>query len=681
MDDPRAGQAGIEHGAEASSHGKVPRVAPPAATARPAAKPAGPEGGPAASEAKPAATSAKPAVRPKSAAKRQAAAGVQPKAAMKVKATPGSAATRPGAKPAASPAQAGPGPANGRNGEVPSVGQAAAEALEPEAGLFDVLDPLSLGPALLKLSARLATNPAALVDAGSRFANNLTRGAIGIVARSFGVRPAPPLAPASKDRRFSDKAWDGNPLFFGHEQLYLAWAHLVEDLVHSGGLERSDEAKAEFALGMLVDALAPTNFLVTNPAALRKAIETHGLSLVKGFRNFLTDLVEHGGMPQQVDRSKFVVGRDLAATPGKVVFRNDLMELIQYAPQTETVYEVPMLVSPPWINKFYLMDLAPGRSFIEWAVTHGHSVFAISYRNPDESMRGVSLDDYLINGPLTALDVIADITGSRRVNISALCIGGTLTAMLLAYLKARGDDRIQAVTLLNTLTDFSEPGILGVFTDPASISKLERRMAAQGFLPAADMEMAFNSLRANDLIWSYVAANWLMGEDPPAFDILAWNADSTRLPASMHSFYLRSCYQENQLARGVMEVAGEILDLSRVTSDLYIVGAVEDHIVPWTAAYRTTQLVGGQCRFVLTSSGHVAGVVNPPGGKRKYWTNDQLPAEARQWRAEATEHPGSWWNDWAPWLGERAGGRRTPPPMGSAAHPAGDNAPGGYVHG
>ncbi|HWD08108.1 MAG TPA: alpha/beta fold hydrolase, partial [Actinomycetota bacterium] len=408
-------------------------------------------------------------------------------------------------------------------------------------------------------------------------------------------------------------------------------------------------------------------------------------SVAKGLKNFVDDLLHNNGLPRQFDPDAFEVGRNLGMTPGKVVFRNDLMELIQYTPQTETVYEIPLLVSPPWINKYYLMDLAPGRSYIEWAVTHGHTVFAISYRNPDATMRSVRLDDYLIHGPVQALDVIADITGTRKVNVSALCIGGTLTAMLLGYLKAGGDDRVQAVTLLNTLVDFSEPGPLGVFTDADSIAKLERRMAPKGFLDSADMEWAFNALRANDLIWNYVAANWLMGQDPPAFDILAWNADSTRLPASMHSFYLRWCYQQNQLARGEMSLAGRRLDLSKVTADFYIVGAAEDHIVPWASAYKTTAIVGGTCRFVLTSSGHIAGVVNPPpaqgGGKRKYWTNDRLVGDAQQWRAEATEHPGSWWEDWAPWIGQRAGERRTPPPMGSANHPAGADAPGEYVHG
>jgi polyhydroxyalkanoate synthase len=386
-------------------------------------------------------------------------------------------------------------------------------------------------------------------------------------------------------------------------------------------------------------------------------------------------------MPRQFDPDAFEVGRNLGVTPGKVVYRNDLMELIQYEPQTKTTYEVPLLVSPPWINKYYLMDLAPGRSFIEWAVQHGHTTFAISYRNPDESMRGVSLDDYLIHGPASALDVIRDITGHPKINMAGLCIGGTLTTMLLAYLAAGDEDRINSATLLNTIVDFSEPGPLGCFTDAESIARLEQKMAKTGFLDSRDMEKTFNALRANDLIWNYVASNWLMGKDPPAFDILTWNADSTRMPATMHSFYLRYCYQENQLAKDEMTLAGRQLLLGKIDEDVYIVGAVEDHIAPWTTSYATTRLLGGACRYVLTSSGHIAGIVNPPDSKRTYWTNDDLPDDPQEWRAAATPQEGSWWEDWTKWMAQRSGKRITPPSTGSAKNPPITDAPGEYVHG
>jgi polyhydroxyalkanoate synthase len=338
------------------------------------------------------------------------------------------------------------------------------------------------------------------------------------------------------------------------------------------------------------------------------------------------------------------------------------------------------LCSPPWINKYYIMDLAPGRSFIEWAVDHGHTVFSISYRNPDESMRDVTLDDYLINGPLSALDVIQSITGAEQVNVVGLCLGGSMTAMLLAYLAATGDDRVRSMTLLNTLIDFSEPGDLGAFTDPPTIRRLEKKMHKRGFLDGKEMATTFDLLRANDLIWNYVGANWLMGEDPPAFDILAWNSDSTRMPAAMHSFYLRSCYLKNELARGEMELAGMPLQLSDLTQDTYIVAAINDHITPWRSSYATTQLLKGEVRFVLSSSGHIAGIVNPPGPKGRYWTNKELPAQAVTWFAAATEHQGTWWEDWAEWIGERAGERRPPPELGNDDYPALGDAPGRFVH-
>jgi polyhydroxyalkanoate synthase len=532
-----------------------------------------------------------------------------------------------------------------------------------------------------RLGAALAVNPTAVWEASARLSGRLAASTAGMMARALGAKPQPELQPDPKDRRFRDPAWDENPVFFGERQAYLAWAHFVHELVTTAGLDRHDADKAAFGLGLVVDALAPTNFLLSNPAALRKAHETKGLSLLKGLRNFIDDALHNDGMPRQFDQNAYAVGRNLGVTPGKVVYRNDLMELIQYDPQTPTTYEIPLLVSPPWINKYYLMDLAPGRSFIEWAVQHGHTVFAISYRNPDESMRDVSLDDYLIHGPAPALGVIEDITGQPKVNMAGLCIGGTLTTMLLAYLAAGGEDRLNTATLLNTIVDFSDPGPLGCFTDAESIARLEQKMARTGFLDSADMERTFNALRANDLIWNYVASNWLMGNDPPAFDILTWNADNTRMPANMHSFYLRYCYQENQLARDEMTLAGRRLHLGKIDEDVFIVGAVEDHIAPWTTTYATTRLLGGACRYVLTSSGHIAGIVNPPDSKRRYWTNDDLPDDPEEWRAAATVHEGSWWEDWTAWMATRSGKRIKPPPTGSAEYPPIADAPGEYVHG
>jgi polyhydroxyalkanoate synthase subunit PhaC len=588
-------------------------------------------------------------------------------------------ATKP--DPQRSPAADQNGSSGSGSDETPINGNGTAAAVGPEADLFARQDPLSLIPTMRRLGAALAANPAAVWEASARLSGRLAASTAGMMARALGAKPQPELQPDPKDRRFKDPAWDENPVFFGERQAYLAWAHFVHELVTTAGLDRHDADKAAFGLGLVVDALAPTNFLLSNPAALRKAQETRGLSLLKGLRNFIDDALHNDGMPRQFDRNAYAVGRNLGVTPGKVVYRNDLMELIQYDPQTATTYEIPLLVSPPWINKYYLMDLAPGRSFIEWAVQHGHTVFAISYRNPDESMRDVSLDDYLIHGPASALEVIQDITGQPKVNMAGLCIGGTLTTMLLAYLAAGGEDRLNTATLLNTIVDFSEPGPLGCFTDAESIARLEQKMARTGFLDSADMERTFNALRANDLIWNYVASNWLMGNDPPAFDILTWNADNTRMPANMHSFYLRYCYQENQLARDEMTLAGRRLHLGKIDEDVFIVGAVEDHIAPWTTTYATTRLLGGRCRYVLTSSGHIAGIVNPPDSKRKYWTNDDLPDDPEEWRAAATVHEGSWWEDWTAWMATRSGKRIKPPPTGSAEHPPIADAPGEYVHG
>jgi poly[(R)-3-hydroxyalkanoate] polymerase subunit PhaC len=579
------------------------------------------------------------------------------------------------------------------SGTAWAAGEDAMTAIAPESGLFARLDPASFGGSLLAVARRAARNPypasaafwqfgAALARIGPEAAVRWAGRASGRDARAGKDAAAGTGAALTKDKRFADPAWQDNPAFFALGQAYLAAVAFTGDLLAVGHGDPVTDAKARLAADLILAALAPTNFLATNPAALKRAFETGGASLVAGARNFLDDVRNNNGMPRQVDTRPFEIGRNLAATPGKVVFRNDLMELIQYAPQTGTVRPVPVLASPPWINKYYIMDLAPGRSFLEWAIAHERTVFAISYRNPDPDMRDVTLDDYLVHGPRTALDVITDITGAPKADIIGLCLGGALTGMLAAYLAGSGDDRLGTITLLNTLLDYSEPGVLGAFTDERTVSRLERQMEERGILEGKQMAATFDALRPGDLIFNYVVSNWLLGQDPPAFDILAWNSDNTRMPAAMHSFYLRSLYVRNELARGVLEVKGRSLSLADVTNDAYVVGAINDHIVPWTASYKATGLLGGNVRYVLSSGGHIAGIVNPPGPKAWYEAGKSPnPATAQQWREAAKHHAGSWWEDWARWAGRRAGRRVDPPPMGSARYPVLGDAPGSYVRG
>jgi polyhydroxyalkanoate synthase len=561
--------------------------------------------------------------------------------------------------------------------------RSAASAPAPEAGaLVDLdLDPALFGRALARAAAGAARRPAAVAEAGINCAVALTRATLSAALRGLGQSVPGPLPGDGADGRFADPAWEDNPTFFWLRQTYLIFRRFAEDLVDAGELDEATRAKAAFAVSLLADGLAPTNVLLGNPAALKRAFETGGRSVLLGARNCLDDIRHNGGRPRQVDASSFRLGKNIAATPSKVVFRNDLIELLQYLPQTDEVHAVPLLASPPWINKYYIMDLAPGRSLIEWAVQHGRTVFAISYRNPDASMSGITMDDYSTNGMRAAIDAVSEITGSETVDILAVCLGGALAVMTAAQLAANGEDRIGTLTLINTLLDYTEPGLLGCFTDEGAIAKLERRMARKGYLDGADMSGAFNALRANDLIFSYVVSNWLMGKDPPAFDLLAWNDDATRLPAAMHSWYLRSCYLENQLANGTMVLGGRRLDLGAVKPDTYIVAAERDHIVPWRSSYKTTGLLGGDVRYVLVSGGHIAGIVSPPEPKAWVMSSDENPPAAEKWREAATRKDESWWEDWSRWMADRAGPLGERPRVGGRGHPVLADGPGEYVLG
>ncbi len=570
------------------------------------------------------------------------------------------------------------------------VRQGAADVASSIQSLFGIdstmaeLDPAGLGLALSRFAMSVAEHPASSAWPMLEYGMRSTQAVMSAALRSVGLDREGPVKPG-KDPRYSDPAWTSNALFYLVRQQHALLEGLLQELLDKvADLDDTTRRKADFALRQVLDATAPTNWLLTNPAALKAAFDTGGLSLLRGARNLVRDVATNKGMPRQVTPGQFRPGHELAATPGKVVFRNRLIELIQYEPQTEKVYAVPLLFSPPWINKYYIMDLAPGKSLVEWAVQHGHTCFMISYRNPDKTLATLTMSDYLREGSLAALDVVEEITGTQQTNMAGLCLGGTMAMATAAWLAGQappGPDRIRSLTVMNTLLDFTVPGPLGVFTDEASIQRMDRKLQRKGYLPADSMATTFNLLRGRDLVWNYVVNNWLLGEQPAPFDILSWNSDSTRMPAAMQTEYLRSLYVENRLAKGELELAGERLDLAKVSQDSYFVSAERDHIAPWRAVYKSARLPGGTVRFMLSNSGHIAGVVNPPNPKSRHWvgTADTLPEDPETWREQATEVALSWWEDWAPWIARHAGQQQLPPPMGSAMHPPLEDAPGSYV--
>ena len=542
------------------------------------------------------------------------------------------------------------------------------------------LDMASLGEALRAVVAEAMADPARMLSWTADVM--LADQTIGLnMLHRFMQEPVKPVAaPLGGDKRFNDSAWSKNPLLAGMLEAYLVRARSALALVESSQLPEPTRRKARFALTLLTDASAPTNIPWVNPGVVKEAFDTGGASLMRGMHNYLEDARLNGGKPRQVDSTGFELGKNIGATPGRVVFRNKLIELIAYEPQSASVHAIPLLCSPPWINKYYIMDLAPRRSFIEWAVRHGHQTFAISYRNPDPSMAKFGIADYLHRGLFAALGAIEAITGTTTTNIAALCLGGTLTMIALAYLAARGQaERINAVTLTNTLVDFSQPGEFGVFTDEATIERLERGMNERGFLDSAQMAGTFDWMRANDLVWSYVVNNWFMGRQPPAFDILTWNADSTRMPAAMHSQYLRSCYLRNELIRpGAFVIDDTPIDLGTIRTRLYVLGAEADHIAPWRSSYATVNYVASDdLRYTLTNSGHIAGIVNPTENPKAWFRTKDHAGDgetADAWFAATQRRSGSWWEDWAPWAAARAGDQVVPYDL-----PPGDAAPGRYV--
>ena len=542
------------------------------------------------------------------------------------------------------------------------------------------LDPVGFGTALRRAAASLAARPLPVARATVDFYGAAGQAVVVSALRAVGVSTEGPAELPDSDRRHADPAYTSNAWFYLCRQQHTLFAAYLRALASHADVDPRTQAKMDFAVDQLIQASAPANFPMSNPTVLRRALDTGGQSLARGLRNMVRDVLTNRGAPRQVTPGQFQVGRELAATPGKVVYRNRLIELIQYGAQTDTVYQVPMLFSPPWINKYYVLDLAPGKSLVEWAVRHGHTCFMISYRNPDESLRDVGMSDYLREGPLAALEVIERITGAPSANLVALCLGGTLATATAAWLAARRRPGVHTLTLMNTLLDFQAPGQLGVFADPEAVGKLIRLMRRPGYLPAESMKATFDLLRATDLVWNFVVDDWMLGNDPAPFDLLSWNSDSTRMPATMQAEYLRTCYLENQLATGKMELAGERLNLAEISQDSYVITAESDHIAPWGAVYTGARLLGGPVRFVLSNSGHIAGVVNPPSPKSRHWfTEGVLPAAPSAWRDLAQERAASWWTDWTPWIESRAGARRQPPELGGLAYPPLADAPGSYV--
>ncbi len=490
--------------------------------------------------------------------------------------------------------------------------------------------------------------------------------------------------PEIKDRRFSSPAWKSNAYHAFTAAAYLLNAKFMNALADAVEVDEKIRKKIRFAVQQGIDAMSPSNFLATNPEAQQKMIETKGESLTRGIMHMVADM--RRGHISQTDESAFEVGRNVATTEGAVVFENEVMQLLQYRPLTPKVYKRPLLMVPPCINKFYILDLQPDNSLIRYAVSQGHTVFVVSWVNPDESHSGMTWDDYIESGAITAIETAQAISGEKQINVLGFCVGGTILSTALAVMAARGKKPAASVTLLTTMLDFSDVGGIDIYVDEAQVMQREQAIGKGGLMPGRDFAAAFSSLRPNDLVWNYVESNYLKGEEPPPFDLLYWNADSTNLPGPMFCYYLRNMYLENKLLiPGRLSVNGEPVDLGTVQAPTFIYASREDHIVPWASAYVTTGLINtgkrSNNRFVLGASGHIAGVINPPAkNKRSYWTHDQLPVAADQWLAEATEHPGSWWTEWTDFLGKHAGDQvAAPKKYGNTRYKPIESAPGRYV--
>ena len=562
--------------------------------------------------------------------------------------------------------------------------QRQAEGAAGSADAAGMSDPGSIGRAFLEMTARMMTNPAKLVEAQVNLWHDYMQLWQSAAQRLAGGTGEPVITPAPEDRRFSDSAWQENQLFDFIKQSYLLSARWLQSTVKNvEGLDQKTAKKVDFYTRQFVDAMAPSNFVMTNPEVLRKTLESGGENLVKGLENLLKDLERGKGQLQikMTDPEAFEVGKNVAISKGKVVYQNDLIQLLQYEPTTKDVAKRPLLIMPPWINKYYILDLREKNSFIKWAVDQGQTVFVISWVNPGERLAAKTFDDYMLEGPIAALEAIEKATGEKQANVIGYCLGGTLLAATLAYMAVKKIDRVASATFLTTMVDFGEPGELGVFIDEEQLQSLEARMNEKGYLEGSAMANTFNMLRANDLIWSFVVNNYLLGKEPFPFDLLYWNSDSTRMPAAMHSFYLRKMYQENLLVKpGGISLAGIPIDLTRIKTPAFILSTKEDHIAPWKSTYAATQIYGGPVQFVLAASGHIAGVVNPPAaGKYNHWTSGKLPKNPDAWLTAAKSSPGSWWPTWAEWIAQYADGKIPARKPGDGKLKVIEDAPGSYV--
>ncbi len=546
-------------------------------------------------------------------------------------------------------------------------------------------DELGIARAFFDAWVKMASDPAQLMQAQMQAWQDYNALWQNTLLAMTGQKSAPVIETQKGDRRFRHEDWQNKFLFDYLKQSYLiASRHLHKAMCDAEGLDETAAKKVDFYTRQYIDALSPTNFALTNPQVLNETVRSGGKNLLKGFNNLLDDLARADGTGlrvKMVDGSAFKMGENIAATPGKVVFQNDLLQLIQYAPATKEVYRRPLLIVPPWINKFYVLDMRADNSFVRWAVEQGHTVFIVSWINPDAKHAAKTFEDYLTEGTLAAIDAALKAADAPDLNLVGFCLGGTLTASTLGYLTAKNDKRVVSSTFFATLVDFKQAGELEVFIDEQQIAALEKRMNKRGYLEGSEMATTFNMLRANDLIWSFVVNNYLMGREPMAFDLLYWNADSTRMPAAMHSYYLRNMYLKNLLREpGGLVLNKTPIDLSKVKTPLYFVSTVEDHIAPWKTVYAGAQVFNSPVRFVLGGSGHIAGIVNPPSAnKYGYWTNDKLASDADTWLSGAKQNAGSWWTDWQQWVDKHGGGKVPARVPGKGKLKALEDAPGSYV--